>query len=94
MEGITLSLQWRDTLIILESECLELVNILKAKGEGQSKLASLVREIKMLPQRKVCITHISPCQNIVSDCIANYARTEQQITVWLLAHVIDPCCVD
>lgn len=84
LEGFTLTLQWCSTPIHIKSDCLELVNLITSGGQNRSAFTFLIREIKLLMStRESCITHISRGQNVVSDYLANYARTEGRTAVWL-----------
>lgn len=65
-KGLSLALQWSNLPIIIESNCLEDVNLVKGEID-RSRHSFLVCEIKLLmEQRNSCITHIRPSQNNVS----------------------------
>lgn len=79
-----LSIQRSALPILLEVDSIQVVNILKDEAVDRSAFASLVAEIKyLLSLHKTCITHINRSKNIVSDYLANFARTENKIVIWL-----------
>ena len=60
------------------------VNILNGRDMDRSVYASLVAEIKHLKSLRMArITYISCSQNVVSDILASFAKTERRTIVWL-----------
>ena len=74
------------------------MRMINDRATDRSVLASLVEEIKHLRSLRTSIfTHIHRSQNVVSDYLAKYARTENRSVVWLnsgLSEVIELCNID
>jgi ribonuclease HI len=83
-EGLSLTLHWCTQSIIVEVDCLEIINLVKNEELDRSVNTSLIEEIKtLLKVRQTCITHVKRGQNISSHYMANYARTSSRTAVWL-----------
>ena len=71
------------------------VNMVKDRDTGRSIFASLVNEIKhLMSLRTTSVFHINRSQNVVSDYLAKFARTEGRTVVWLGSgppQVVDLC---
>lgn len=60
------------------------VNMVNGRETDRSLYASLVAEIKHLRSlRMIYITHVNRSQNVVSDFLAKFARSEHRTVVWL-----------
>lgn len=98
MEGFSIAIQRTELPICIEMDSLIAVNMLKDKDIDRSIYASLVAEIKYLKSlRTTRIAHINRGQNLVSDFLASFARTESRTVVWLGSgppEVIDLCKQD
>jgi hypothetical protein len=82
--GLSLALQWCSLPLVVESDCLEVVNMLKSEGIDRSVYAPMIEEIKtLLKVHHTCITHVKRCQNSSSHFLANLARTSASTAVWL-----------
>lgn len=84
MEGLILALQWTMRPILIETDCVSLVNLLKEGNRDLSELANLVQEIKRLlsERREVLVTKIHRSQNGVSHLLANRARADSISGLW------------
>jgi ribonuclease HI len=83
MEGLSLAIHWCNLPILVETDCLESVKMLKSEGVDRSIHAPMVEEIKsLLRVRQTCITHVNRSQNSSSHFMANYARTHASTAVW------------
>lgn len=70
--------------VVIGSDCLEAINLLKQGDMDRSRHTFIVREIiQLMEQRNSCITHIRRTQNYVSHAMASYGRTSGRTTVWL-----------
>jgi hypothetical protein len=70
--------------ILIETDCVSLVNLLKEGNRDLSELANLVQEIKCLlsERREVLVTKIHRSQNGVSHLLANRARADSISGLW------------
>lgn len=97
-EGVSLALQWCNTPVIIEVDCLQLVNWVQQKDQDLSGYRTLIEEIKkLMKSRQTCITRISRNQNTISHFLANYARRSGCTAVWLCSgpeDVEDRCLAD
>jgi hypothetical protein len=83
-EGISLALHWCNKPLIIETDCLEMVSMIKNSDTDRSAHAMVIEEIKaLLKVRQACITHVKRCQNNSSHYLANYARTSSRTAIWL-----------
>jgi hypothetical protein len=75
----------------MESDCLEVVNLINSSREERSATAHLLKEIKMLPieDREFRVEHIKREQNSVSHALANLGRTEAMANFWLSTGPLD-----
>ena len=66
-EGITLSMQWSNLTLQVETDCLEAICMVTSEKQDRSRFVFLVQEIKQkLLERKTHITHVRHSQNKVS----------------------------
>lgn len=59
-KGVSLALQWCNAPLIIETDCLEIVNILNREEVDRSAYISIIEEIKTLfkvRQTQTCTTH-------------------------------------
>lgn len=84
-EGVALALQWIDKPVVIETDCLTVCAALKSSSEDRSKLALLLREIKVLANelREVEFNHCNRNQNRVSHILANKACVDVFTKVWV-----------
>ena len=98
MEGLSIAIQRTKLPIHVEMDSLQAVRMINEGATDRSVLTSLVEEIKHLRSLRTSIfTHIHRSQNVVSDYLAKYARTENRTVVWLnssLSEVIKLCNTD
>jgi hypothetical protein len=99
LEGLSLALHWCNQPLVIEADCLELINLLKKEELDRSVYSTTIEEIKyLLKIRPTCVTHVSRIQNTSSHFMANYARTSNHTAVWLssgpegLADICDTDC--
>jgi hypothetical protein len=84
LEGLSLALHRCNQPLVIEVDCLELINLLKKEEMDRSVYSTIIEEIKsLLKIRPTCVTHISRTQNTSSHFMANYARTSNHTAVWL-----------
>uniref|UniRef100_A0A453AFP1 RNase H type-1 domain-containing protein n=1 Tax=Aegilops tauschii subsp. strangulata TaxID=200361 RepID=A0A453AFP1_AEGTS len=84
MEGLSIAIQRTELPVCIEMDSIIAVNMLKDKDIDRSIYASLVAEIKYLKSlRTTSIIHIKRGQNLISDFLASFARTESRTVVWL-----------
>ena len=84
MEGLSLAIHWSNSNLIVEVDCLEMVKLLKNKATDRSIYSFLIEEIKQLIKvRQTFITHVTRSENTVSHFMANYARLNAYVDVWL-----------
>ncbi|GJN16365.1 hypothetical protein PR202_gb03348 [Eleusine coracana subsp. coracana] len=74
-EGLHLAIQWVAAPVILETDCLLVTNMLKARFGDRSSKAMMVRDVKELINelREVEILHCKRDQNRVSHLLARMA---------------------
>lgn len=84
-EGLAMTLQWTLLPIIVETDCLEMVQMIHAKEAVLSELAFLVREIKCLltGSREIVVARIDRAQNSTSHFLANKGRRGSLTGFWL-----------
>jgi hypothetical protein len=83
-EGLSLALQYCNKPLLIETDCLEIVKLLRKSEVDRSVYTMVIEDIKALMKvHCVCITHDKRCQNINSHYLANYARTNAHTAVWL-----------
>jgi ribonuclease HI len=64
MEGLSLAIHWCNLPILVETDCLESVKMLKSEVVDRFVHAPMVEEIKtVLKVRQTCITHVNRSQN-------------------------------
>lgn len=79
-----LDFQWSDLPVIVESDSLEAVIMIKSSQTNRSKYAFLVAEIKeSLRERNSCIFHICRSGNEASHFMADYGRLQGRTVVWI-----------
>jgi ribonuclease HI len=85
-EGLSLAMQWCNQPLILETDCLEIVKMIRNEDIDRSVYTTLVEDIKSLRKdRHFCFTHIKRVQNISSHFMANYARLNRHTELWHLS---------
>ncbi|KAK1692046.1 hypothetical protein QYE76_008743 [Lolium multiflorum] len=84
-EGLRLTMQMSDSPITVELDCSILVDAIKEKNQDRSSVAHLISEIRDMfnSNRVISFVKVDRMQNRVSHCLANLARTEARIAVWL-----------
>jgi ribonuclease HI len=83
-EGLSLALHWCTQPISIETDCLEMVSLLKKADIDRSVHSNIIEEIKaLLKIRQSTINYVSRSQNTSSHFMANYARTSNRTAVWL-----------
>lgn len=84
-EGLLLALHWSLRPIIVESDCLEAIQLLKSTEKAMSDQAFLVKEIKDLihVSREIKLVKGHRSQNSISHLLANKASGENISEVWL-----------
>jgi hypothetical protein len=88
-------LWWCNQPLILETDCLEIVKMIRNEAMDRSVYTTLVEYIKsLLKDSHICFTHIKRIQNISSHFMANYARLNWHTGVWYLSGpegLVDSC---
>lgn len=83
-EGLPLALQWSNLPIIVESDCLKVVSMVKKSSGDRSRLSFIIAEINDLMKDCItCIAHIRRSQNAVSHYLVNFGRIHVYTIVWL-----------
>lgn len=83
-EGIIMALQWTFLPVIVETDCLEVVQLIQTKGIVLSEIMFLVKEVRDLchGSREVALKKIHRNQNRVSHTLANRDRCEACTAFW------------
>lgn len=83
-EGLVMALQWTLLPIVLETDCLEAMQMILAKEEGRSEFEFIIREIKclLIRNREIVLTKINRNQNSVSHALASGGRRESLTAFW------------
>ena len=95
-EGIILALQWTLLPICIETDCLEVMNLVQSASSVRSELAHLIRDIGVLisGNREVQIKKVLRCQNTFSHFLANRGPSVACSEFWrdnscnLIAHLV------
>lgn len=84
-EGLSLALQYTLLPLVLETDCLEALKLLKSKEKVMSPEVFIIREANSLLQgnREIKFSKGQRSQNRVSHLLANKARCEYVNEVWL-----------
>lgn len=85
-EGIELALEWSSLPLIIESDCVATVNMIKNHALDRSSLAATVGEIKSMLQtggREYSLFHMSRTQNNISHVLGQLGRAGPKTAVWL-----------
>jgi ribonuclease HI len=85
LDGVERLLEWMDKLVILESDCQELVSMLNDADINRSPVAGLVNVLKeWCVEKKVrCVRHVSRDLNSVSHILARIGCTTECTRVWI-----------
>jgi ribonuclease HI len=85
MEGVKLALDLSQESILVETDCLELVSMVRSTNADRSCFGHLVEDLRHLfsLERIVSITKISRDQNYASHELARFAMLEDRTGVWL-----------
>jgi hypothetical protein len=84
LEGLSLALHWCNQPLMVETDCLEIVKLIKNNDVDQSVYTTIIEEIRtVLKVRQSCITHVKRCQNTSSHFMANFGRTNARTALWL-----------
>jgi ribonuclease HI len=85
VEGLALAMRWRDCPIILETDCLEAVQMINDETLNRSPVAGLVNEVKRLcSSASECrVVHISRIINGVSHSLAQFGRVQTCSNFWV-----------
>jgi hypothetical protein len=84
LEGLELSLQYCQFPIIIESDCAQMIEAVRSKEKDRSSYLHLISEIKLSSQTRVYdFVKVERLQVRVSHCLANFARAERHIAIWL-----------
>jgi ribonuclease HI len=85
LEGLELALEHSQLPLIIESDCVKLIEAVRSKSQDRSSCVHLVSEILNLArQSRVCdFVKVERSHVRVSHCLANYARAERRTSFWL-----------
>lgn len=83
-EGISMALKWTLLPIIVETDCLEMVQLIHSDEKAMSDLAFLIREVKLLLKgnREIVIKKVSRGQSRDCHVLANKGRCESLTAFW------------
>ena len=74
--GISMAIEWSNLLVLVQSESMVALSSMTNASLDKSPNGQLVRDIKnYMLQREFKPVKIPRSQNMVSHCLANYART-------------------
>ena len=84
LEGLDLAIQHSQLLILIESDCSQLVAAVRVKTQDRSPYMHIISEIKELDKiGRICtFVKVDHRQVQASHCLANYATTEHCNLVW------------
>ncbi|CAM0872041.1 unnamed protein product [Alopecurus aequalis] len=84
LEGLELAFQYSQLPIIVDTDCSQLVAVIKEPSLNRSPLMHIFSEIKRLSSRnRICnFVKVDRMQIRVSHCLANFARAERQTDIW------------
>jgi hypothetical protein len=83
MEGLSLSMNWCNLPILVETNYLETAKMLRSEGVDRSVHAPMVEEIKsLLKVHQTYVTHVNHSENSSSHFLASNARTSRT-ALWL-----------
>ena len=81
---MTLALQWSTLPIVVQSDSMDALSALCDDSLARSTYGNLMKEIKaLMEEREFTTMKIARSENMVSHCLANYARTEHSTACWL-----------
>lgn len=85
VEGLNLVLHWTLLPILVETDCMSVVQLLNDGERDRSELANIVHEAKRLlaGTRRILVSKIHRSQNSVSHLLANRAKVDSVSGVWL-----------
>ena len=90
-EGICLSLHWSPLNFIVESDCAEAVNLIRASTPNTSAFAFRINIIrKLIRERDINLVKISREANTVSHELARLGRVQGRTEFWLGSTPPDP----
>jgi ribonuclease HI len=83
-ERVALALQWSTKPLVVELDCVGLVEINKSSLD-RSAFSFLIQEIKALvnSNRTISVVKVDRIQNRASDCLANFARQHSRTVTWV-----------
>ncbi|XP_073351829.1 uncharacterized protein [Aegilops tauschii subsp. strangulata] len=84
-EGITLSLNWTELDILVETDSADAVQLISAAGKDRSAHTHNVMEIRSIlsQERRIQIMKIKRNVNVASHTLAHMGRTQQRTACWL-----------
>ena len=85
VDGLVKAFQWTMLPIVVETDCMSVIQMLNEKGRDRSELANLVQEAKFIMEgdREISIKKAQRSQNRISHFLANKARVESLSGFWL-----------
>lgn len=92
LEGIMQALQHTNQRIIIQTDCVVLVQDLQSPHMDQSKVGFLIKELKprVLVDRELLLMKIGHCQNRAVDLLANFTRVNRRSNILFLQ---SPVCI-
>jgi ribonuclease HI len=100
LEGVSKTLEGSSEAIIIETDCLELIHLIKAESRDNLSLGHLVADLKDLlsPPRIIEVKKIYRDQNSASHELARFGMLQDRTDVWfgtahvpLLSHILQDC---
>jgi hypothetical protein len=84
-EGVALALQWSTKPLVVELDCVGLVDAINKSSLDRSAFSFLIQEIKALvnSNRTISVVKVDRIQNRASDCLANFARQHSRTVTWV-----------
>ena len=85
IEGLDLALHRTTLPIIVETDCAQMVSVVKEDSRDRSSCCYFINELRALANqdRVISFVKVERSQVRVSHVLANFARTERLIATWL-----------
>ncbi|XBI90854.1 hypothetical protein VPH35_028370 [Triticum aestivum] len=82
--GMSMAIEWSNLSVLVQSDSMVTLSSMTDASLDKSPNGQLVREIKnYMLQREFKLVKIVRSQNMVSHCLANYARMARSTACWL-----------
>ncbi|XP_042962749.1 uncharacterized protein LOC122297028 [Carya illinoinensis] len=84
LRGLQFGLQWGINKLVMESDCLFLINVLNSSSECLSDFAYVIDEIRRIRSyfHEISFVHVCRQGNNVAHGLARFARNVDDVSVW------------